>query len=77
MQGSRQFKAFDDYLITKAEFQKIPQGELPVAINPDYLSYHNQRLALLAEQLKTTNKLAKADNLPDATITSSGLKSPH
>ena len=74
VQGSRQFKAFDDYLITKAEFQKIPQGELPVAINPDYLSYHNQRLALLAEQLKTTNKLAKADNLPDATITSSGLK---
>ena len=74
VQGSRQFKAFDDYLITKDEFQKIPQGELPVAINPYYLSYQNQRLTLLVEQLKTTNKLAKADNLPEASITSSGLK---
>ena len=75
VQGSRQFKAFDDYLIPSDRFQTLLQQEqLPINIDLDCKSYLNDRLDLLAKQLKLTHKLAKADSLPDATISSGGLK---
>ncbi len=37
-------------------------------------AFLNERLRVLDEQLSTVNRLAHADELPDAIITESGLK---
>ena len=70
MKGSRQFKAFDDYLLPKDKFQNLLQHQqLPISIDTDCTSYLHHRLDFLRQQLTLTNKLAKTDNLPDASIT--------
>ena len=47
---------------------------MPIAVNPDCDQYLHERLQLLEEQLCTVNRLALANELPDAIITDSGLK---
>ena len=47
---------------------------LSVAVNSDCNQYLHDRLDLLEEQLATVNRLALANELPDAIITGSGLK---
>ena len=75
VQGSQQFKAFDEYLVPTDSFNHNWQTQqLPLGIETDCITYLNHRLDLLAKQLKITNKLAKTDNLPDASITQTGLK---
>lgn len=70
VQGSRQFKAFDDYLLPKDNFQTLLQSQaLPIAINTDCKTYLNERFALLEQQFKLTHQLAKANRLPDVSIT--------
>ena len=70
VKGSRQFKAFDDYLLPKDKFQNLLQHQqLPISIDTDCTSYLHHRLDFLRQQLTLTNKLAKTDNLPDASIT--------
>ena len=74
VQGSRQFRNFDEYLLPMERFGAIKQAkELPIAVNPDCDQYLHDRLQLLEQQLATVNRLAQADELPDATITESGL----
>nr|WP_011265186.1 Tn3 family transposase [Leptospirillum ferrooxidans]AAX38539.1 ORF961 [Leptospirillum ferrooxidans] len=75
VQGSRQFKNFDTYLIPAGRFDEMAQtGALPLAVNPDCETYLQERRALLEQQLASANQLATADDLPDALITDSGLK---
>jgi TnpA family transposase len=75
VQGSRQFKDFDEYLLPFDKFAALKQaGKLPLAITADCDQYLNDRLLLLEQQLEVVNRLAKADELPDATITGTGLK---
>ena len=75
MQGSRQFKDFEDYLITPAQFASLKQANaLPLAVATDCDQYLSERLELLEAQLATVNRLALANELPDAVITDSGLK---
>lgn len=75
VQGSRQFKDFNEYLLPNEKFIAIKQArELPLAVSIDCDQYLHDRLSLLEEQLKIVNQLAKADELPDALITESGLK---
>jgi TnpA family transposase len=75
VQGSRQFRDFDDYLLPSVKFQELKQAKiLPVAVNPDCEQYLHDRLQLLEQQLSTVNRLALANELPDAIITDSGLK---
>jgi TnpA family transposase len=74
VQGSRQFRDFDEYLLPMERFAAIKQAkELPIAVSPDCDEYLNGRLKLLEQQLATVNRLAQADELPDAAITESGL----
>lgn len=74
VQGSRQFKDFDAYLIPAEKFSAaMLAGEL-LAVNTDCEQYLKDRLALLERQLETTNRLAAANDLPDATINEAGLK---
>ncbi len=75
VQGSRQFKDFEDYLTPPDTFGRLKQaGELPLAVATGCDQYLHDRLTLLEEQLVTVNRLALANDLPDAIITESGLK---
>lgn len=75
VQGSRQFKDFEDYLVPVERFASLKQaGELPLAVDTDCNQYLHDRLTLLEEQLATVNRMALTNDLPDAIITESGLK---
>lgn len=75
VQGSRQFKDFDEYLMPVEKFVALKQaGELPLAVAADVDHYLHARLLLLEQQLAIVNRRAAADELPDAIITASGLK---
>jgi len=70
VQGSRQFKDFEDYLVPPEKFASLNQSsELPLAVTTDSDQYLSERLALLEQQLATVNRLAAANELPDAIIT--------
>lgn len=75
VQGSRQFKNFDEYLVPAAQFEAIKKaGALPLTVVPDCNEYLRDRLLLLEQQLETVNNLARDNDLPDAAITDAGLK---
>lgn len=75
VQGSRQFKDFDEYLVPVGKFAALKlAGKLPLAVDTDCDQYLQNRLVLLEQQLATVNRLAAANDLPDASITESGLK---
>jgi hypothetical protein len=73
VEGSRQFKDFNTYLIPLDEFTEIKQhDELTLKAACD--QYLQERLTLLEKRLAKVNKLATEDALPDAIITKNGLK---
>ena len=75
VQGSRQFRDFDEYLVPSTKFVELKlAGELPLAVVTDCNRYLDERLALLTQQLEVTHRLATANALPDAILTESGLK---
>ena len=75
VQGSRQFKDFDEYLLPSPIFSALRQSnDLPLAIATDCDTYLPDRLRLLEQQLETVDRLAKANELPDAIITDTGMK---
>ncbi len=75
VQGSRQFKDFEDYLVPPAQFASLKQSsQLPLVVATDCDQYLHDRLTLLETQLATVNRMAAANDLPDAIITDSGLK---
>ncbi len=73
--GSRQFKDFDEYLVLAETFAAMKRDcALPLAVATDCDQYLHDRLRILDEQLATVNRMAAANDLPDASITTSGLK---
>ena len=73
--GSRQFRDFEDYLLPPDKFSALQKARaLPIAINPDLDQYLVERVLLLNQQLNTVNRLALANELPDAIISATGLK---
>lgn len=75
VQGSRQFKDFDEYLITATKFTALKeQNNLSVKVTTDCEQYLDERMGLLKEQLATANRLAATNKLPDAVISGSGLR---
>ncbi len=75
VRGSRQFKDFNEYLLSAKQFSVLKESRalaLPIEIDGD--RYIHDRLALLEQRLDVVNALAAADELPDAVITESGLK---
>jgi TnpA family transposase len=75
VRGSRQYKDFEEYLIPQNTFSTLKETKaLTLAIAPDCSQYLHDRLKFLEERLKTVDQMAKADELPDAIITDSGLK---
>lgn len=75
VKGSRQFRNFEEYLLPMPKFDELKLNKaLPIAINSDCDEYLTERMKLVEEQLVLTNKLAAADQLPEAIITTTGLK---
>ncbi len=75
VEGSRQHKDFDEYLITTEKFTTLKAaGKLPFSVATGCEEYLHERLFLLEQQLKKVNTLASANQLPDASITDEGLK---
>lgn len=75
VQGSRQFKDFDEYLVPAGKFAALKNaGELPLIVATDCNQYLRDRLLLLEQQLEMVNQMARDNALPDAAITESGLK---
>ncbi len=75
VQGSRQFKDFEDYLIPPEKFASLKQmNDLALPVASDCEQYLHERLKLLETQLATVHRMAEANELPDAIITESGLK---
>ena len=75
VQGSRQFKNFDEYLVPIDKFNDMKRNsELPLSIDTDCDNYLRDRLLLLEHQLEVANRMAASNDLPDAIISASGLK---
>jgi TnpA family transposase len=75
VQGSRQFKDFNEYLLPIEKFNLLKTNdELPLAVHSDGEAYLNKRISELEQRLKTVNNLAESNQLPDAVINESGLK---
>ena len=76
VQGSRQFKDFNEYLVPAEKFTTLQlANELPLAVPTDCDQYLHERLTLLETQLAEANLMALANELPDAIITTAtGLK---
>ena len=73
VQGSRQFKDFEGYLMPATRFSDLrSKGALGLAVGGECEDYLQTRLALLEKRLAAVETLAAANELPDATITSSG-----
>ncbi|MDP9317432.1 MAG: Tn3 family transposase [Chloroflexota bacterium] len=67
--GSRQFKAFEEYLLLDAAWQDLKQrGAVPLAIPSDFPTYLAQRQDALHEQLTTVAALLERDGLPDVRL---------
>jgi TnpA family transposase len=72
--GSRQFKDFNDYLISHEQFVTLRQNdELELGVIADGEVYLRKRIEQLRSRFGTVNNLAQAEQLPDARITESGL----
>lgn len=76
VEGSRQFKNFNEYMIPAVKIDHLKlTSKLPLAVITDCSRYLSERLSLLEKQLSVVDQLAAANALPDAVITTvSGLK---
>jgi TnpA family transposase len=75
VQGSRQFKDFNEYLVPTEKFAALIRArDVPLAVTTDCDQYLHDRLLLLEQQLETVTRMAADNELPDAIITKSGLK---
>jgi hypothetical protein len=75
VEGSRQFKNFNEYLLPAETFTALKvQHALSLAVDSDCEQCLHDRLTLLKEQLGLVDGMAAANELPDAILTDSGLK---
>jgi TnpA family transposase len=75
VEGSRQFKNFDAYMVPTEKFAALRSGSaLPLSVTTDYEPYIAERLQVLEQHLKAVDRKARSGKLPDAVITESGLK---
>jgi hypothetical protein len=67
--GSRQYRSFEEQLISKQIFQDLQiTGTLPVAVEADFEKFIEGRQALLDKRLTDVNGRAKDSLLPGVTI---------
>jgi TnpA family transposase len=75
VQGSRQFKDFEDYLLPADRFAALQaEHTLPLAITTDGEAFLRERVDLLERESQTVNRLAVAEALPAAQLSDRGLR---
>ena len=75
VQGSRQFKDFDEYLLPTEKFVALQQaGHLPLAVVTDCDRYLHDPCTRWNSNWKPSTAWPRPNELPDAIITESGLK---
>jgi len=73
VEGSRQFKDFEEYLLPPLRFAaQREQHELGLAVETDCERFLAARLHVLEQKLARVERLAAANELPDAAITDTG-----
>ena len=73
--GSRQFRAFEDYLMPRPDFDRgLKEKTLPAAVPTTAAVYLEERLSLLRKTLDQSDALARDGQLPDVELNSAGLK---
>jgi len=73
--GSRQYRSFEERLISKETLQELQQaGTLSVAVEADFEQFIAGRRALLDERLTAIDARARDGLLPDVTIDRGALK---
>jgi TnpA family transposase len=74
VEGSRAFRAFDDFLLPPETFAaRRRAGELGLAVADRFDDWRAERIGLLDSRLKEIDALATAGELPEATLTEEGL----
>ena len=74
VEGSRAFRAFDDFLLPPAAFAaKRKADELGLAVPDRFEAWRDERLEALEQRLREVATLASAGKLPEALITEAGL----
>ncbi len=74
VEGSRQFRNFEDYLMAKSRFEEMRTKGLPLAVKSDFPSYMEERSRLLDNLLTTVNEQASCKELPDVSVENGHLK---
>lgn len=73
VEGSRQFKDFEEYLVPPARFvTQRKQNNLGLAVESDCDRFLESRLHVLEQKLMRVEQLAAANELPDARFTEAG-----
>ena len=74
VEGSRAFRAFDDFLLPPETFAtRRKENELWLAVPDSFDDWRAERVGLLEIRLREIDAMAAAGTLPDATITNEGL----
>jgi TnpA family transposase len=73
--GSRQYRSFEERLISKEAMERLRQdGSLPVAVDPDFETFIEAKRIKLHERLAAVDARASEGKLPDVTLTKGVLK---
>jgi TnpA family transposase len=74
VEGSRAFRAFDDFLLPPDVFAtRRRDGELGLAVANRFEDWRDEKTKLLESRLREVDALAAAGELPEATLTTEGL----
>jgi TnpA family transposase len=74
VEGSRAFRAFDDFLLPHDAFEiRRKSGELSLAVANRFEDWRNEKTKRLEIRLKEVDALAAAGELPEASLTEEGL----
>jgi len=74
VEGSRAFRAFDDFLLPPDAFAaRRRAGELDLAVSERFEEWRAEKTELLENRLREVDELAAAGELPEATLTEEGL----
>ena len=74
VEGSRAFRAFDDFLLPRDAFEnRRKAGELGLAVSDRFEDWRDEKTKRLEARLREVDALAAAGDLPEASLTEEGL----
>lgn len=75
VQGSRQYKDFEDYLIPEDLFSAMKdENKFPLDISLDATQYLTEKIKQLEDQMEIACRLAKENALPEASLSNDRIK---